>query len=83
MKLPERPTGLPLKYAAQIAFELHAMRGECSVFATHLLREKPLDEVELDECVRLDEALARAHRVLQHTVEAIKTGRRRRKRTKG
>ena len=72
MNEPEQPMMLPLEYAAQIVFELHSMRRECSEFASRLMRQRPLNERGLEECARLDDALANAHGVLQHAVDAIK-----------
>jgi hypothetical protein len=70
---PEPPNTLPLEYAAQIAYELNSMRRECSEFAMHLLSRRPLDETNLEECARLDEALARAHQVLHSALTTIKS----------
>ena len=72
MDKPEQPNTLPLEYAAQIAFELNSMRRECSEFAMRLLSRRPLDEANLEECARLDEALARAHMVLCSALNRIK-----------
>jgi hypothetical protein len=72
MSKPEQPNTLPLEYAAQIAFELNSMRRECSEFAMRLLSQRPLDEANLEECARLDEALGRAHSVLHSAVDGIK-----------
>jgi len=69
---PERPITLPLEYAAQIVFELHSMRRECSEFASRLMRQRPLNERGLEDCARLDDALAHAHCVLQNAVDCIK-----------
>jgi hypothetical protein len=44
-----------------------------------LMRRKPLDEAELDECARLDDALADAHRQLKATVRGIIISRLRRR----
>lgn len=66
---------LPLEYAAQIVFELHSMRRECSEFASRLMSQRPLNDQGLEECARLDDALARAHGVLQHALDAIRTSR--------
>ncbi len=35
------------------------------------MAKKPLDEMELEECARLDDALANAQRVLKQTVRSI------------
>lgn len=48
---------LTLEYTAQILFELHSMRRECSEFASRLMRQRPLNERGLEECAR---SLARA-----------------------
>lgn len=75
MKSPEQPATLPLDYATELAKELHLMRGECSDAAQELIREAkeaPLDEIGLEECAVLDEALARAQRHLQAAVDAIR-----------
>ncbi len=72
MKLPEEPVTLPLDYASELAMEIHLMRGECSDAARELMDENPRDEVGLEECAILDEALARAQRVLQGAVATVK-----------
>jgi hypothetical protein len=72
MKPPQEPGSLPLDYAAEIAFELHLLRAECSQAARHLMSQCPLDEHALEECARLDEALARAHAVVQTTIARIR-----------
>ncbi|HLH53092.1 MAG TPA: hypothetical protein VKY92_05695 [Verrucomicrobiae bacterium] len=73
MDQPEKPNTLPLAYAAQIAYELNSMRRECSEFAMRLLSKRPLDEANLEECARLDDALARAHGVLNSALDGIKS----------
>ena len=72
MEQPGPPNTLPLEYAAQIAYELNSMRRECSEFAMRLLSRRPIDETYLEDCARLDEALARAHGVLHSAVTGIK-----------
>jgi hypothetical protein len=74
MDKPEQPMALPLEYAAQIVFELHSMRRECSEFASRLISQRPLNERGLEECARLDDALAHAHCVLRQAVDVIKVG---------
>ena len=81
MPMSDQPVALPLEYAAQIVYELEAMRGECIAFAKRVMDHNPLDEANLDESARLDEALARAHRVLAREVDAIIAGRAKRKPT--
>jgi hypothetical protein len=75
MNPPEQPNTLPLEYAAQIAYELNSMRRECSELAMHLLSLSPLDEAHLEDCAQLDEALSRAHGVLNSAIDGIKSSR--------
>ena len=50
------------------AFQLEAMRHDCCKAAEELVGRKKLDEAELEECARLDDALAAAHRILKSAV---------------
>ncbi len=72
MKSPTSPAGLPLDYAAEVAFELHLMRGECSDAARRLMHEASPSEEALEECALLDESLRGAHSLLQGTVARIR-----------
>ncbi len=72
VKSPQKRLGLPLDYVAEVAFELHLMRGECSDAARRLLADCPLDEVAVQECALLDEALRHAHRILNAAVSQIR-----------
>ena len=47
------------------------MRGACSKAAAAISKKKDVDMDELDECARLDEALAKAHRLLKATVRNV------------
>jgi hypothetical protein len=47
------------------------MRLACCKAAQTLVERKHLDEKELEECARLDDALARAHRILKGTVRSV------------
>jgi hypothetical protein len=47
------------------------MRAACCRAAQVLANKKPLDEDELEECARLDDVLAQAHRLLKGTVRSI------------
>jgi hypothetical protein len=75
----KRHATLPIGRAARIAFEIDAMRAECSKAAQILLAKDELDEVEFDECAQLDEAMARAHAILKGAVRNIMLSRIRRK----
>jgi hypothetical protein len=62
---------LPIGRAARIACQIDSMRGDCCIAAAILSNQKPLDESELEECARLDDALAQAQRLLKATVSRI------------
>ena len=55
------------------------MRAGCSEAARSLLRKRWLNEPELEECALLDDALAKANRLLKHTVRDIMLSRLRRR----
>jgi hypothetical protein len=67
----KRHTALPIGRTARIAYEIDAMRASCSKAAQVLMNKKTLDEAELDECARLDDALAHAHRILKYAVRNV------------
>jgi hypothetical protein len=71
VKSNKRDTTLPIGRAARIAFDIDATREGCSKAAQLLLSDPECDEAELEECARLDEALARAHRLLKAAVREI------------
>ena len=72
MKPSQKPGALPLDYAAEIAFEIHLLRGECSQAACDLINQRTLDEHALEDCARLDDALARAYALVQTALARIK-----------
>ena len=78
MKSPEHPASLPLDYVSELAFEIHLMRSECSDAARRLMRHEPLDELALEECALMDEALAAAKRRLDSAILHIKQSRKKR-----
>src|SRR5207245_11788121 len=78
VKPTRRVAGLPVGPTARIAFEIDAMRAGCSKAAQTLLRQEPVNEVELEECARLDDALAGAHKLLKAAVRSIMVSRLRR-----
>jgi len=75
MKSPEKPVALPLDYAAELAFEMHLMRGECGDVARELTSQSQPDELALEECAQLDDALARAQVLLHAALKRIKASR--------
>lgn len=62
---------LPIGRTAQIAFQIEALRAECCAAARILANEKILNEAELEECARLDDALSHAQRILKSTVADV------------
>jgi hypothetical protein len=62
---------LPIGRVAQAAFQIEAMRAECCAAAYMLAKETPLNEAELEECARLDDALAKAQTLLKSTVAGV------------
>jgi hypothetical protein len=70
---------LPIGRTASVAFQIDAMRSECCKAAGILADQEHLDEAELDECARLDDALAEAQKILKSTVAQIMISRLRRR----
>lgn len=54
-----------------MAFQMEALRAECCAAAHLLANETPLNEAELEECARLDDALAEAQKRLKSTVAGV------------
>ncbi len=71
MRSTKRQTALPIGRTARIAYEIDAMRAACCRAASVLASKDPVDEAELEECACLDEALAKAHRLLKATVRNV------------
>jgi len=81
MNSPENSATLPLEYAAELAFELHLLRGECGDVARNIINQENPDEAALEQCARLEDALAKAHSILGMTLHQIKLLRDRRSNT--
>jgi hypothetical protein len=62
---------LPIGRTARIACQIEAMRADCCKAAATLSDQVPLNEAELEECARLDDALAKAQHLLKATVARI------------
>jgi hypothetical protein len=71
MKHKKPKITLPLGRAGLVAFQINLLRDECCEAAEKLVQQKPFNEAELDECARLDDALAEAQRVLKHAIARI------------
>ena len=62
---------LPIGRTARLAFQIEALRADCCRAAQMLMRDETPDEFELEECARLDDALAHAQRRLKTTVAGV------------
>ena len=62
-----------------LSLQINMLRDECCAVAAQLMKRKTLDEVELEDCARLYDALAEAYRILRHTVAKVTLARLRRK----
>jgi hypothetical protein len=67
----KRQSALPIGQTARIAYEIETMRAACCKAAQLIASQPDANIDELDECARLDEALAQAHRLLKHTVRQV------------
>ena len=71
VKKCNRKTTLPIGRTARVAYDLDVLRGQCSRVAENLLAQPTLNEAELEECARLDDALAQAQKLLKGTVSRV------------
>jgi len=71
MKIKKAKITLPLGRAGLLAVQINSLRAECCEAAEKMLRQKNFDAAELEECARLDDALAEAQRVLKSAVARI------------
>lgn len=63
--------GLPIGRTAKLAYEIDTLRASCSKAANNLVNKDSLDEAELEECAQLDDALAKAQRILKLSVRNV------------
>jgi hypothetical protein len=61
----QRHVKLPIGRTARLVFELDAIRGDCAKAASELLDQSDMDGNEFEECAKLDDAIAQAHRLLK------------------
>lgn len=61
----------PLGRAGLLALQLNSLRDECCYAAKTILQQEPLNEAELDEAARLDDAIAETQRILKTAVARI------------
>jgi hypothetical protein len=62
---------LPIGRIAKVAYELDTLRAACSKAANNLVNKTPPDETELEDCAQLDDALAKAQRILKFSVRNV------------
>jgi hypothetical protein len=67
----KRHATLPIGRTARIAYEIDTLRSACSKAAQEVINRKPLDETELEECARLDDALAQVQLLLKRIVRQV------------
>lgn len=83
MRANRQKISLPIGRTAMLAYQIDSLRTECCEAAEKMTQQKPLNEAELEECARLDDALADAQRLLKCTITNITVSRiRRRSRAK-
>jgi len=75
---PKKPTTILLENAVDLLFEIYLLRGDCSLAAKALMSQPRVDEQAVEECARLDDALAKVYKSLQTTIRQIRTSRGRR-----
>jgi hypothetical protein len=71
VRASKRHVSLPIGRAARLAFDIDTMRAGCCKAANLLLAQKKVDEAEVEECARLDEALAKAHLILKAAIREV------------
>lgn len=71
LRMTKRSAALPIGRTAKIAYEIDALRADCCKAAHALTRQEEFDDADLEECARLDEALAQANRLLKSTVRTV------------
>jgi hypothetical protein len=71
VRTTNQQVALPIGRTARLAYQVDALRADCSQAARDLVNEKTLDEATLEDCARLDEALARAQRILKCAVRDV------------
>ena len=71
MKKSKKNIRLPIGRTALLAYNIQTLRRQCCEAADDLVRQKRLDEAELEGCARLDDALAAAHRILKNAVARV------------
>jgi hypothetical protein len=71
MKNKKPKISLPLGRAGLLVYAMNSLRDECCAAAGKMIRKKSFDEAELEECARLDDALAEAQRVLKSAVVRV------------
>ena len=83
MKTKKQKVSIPIGRAALLAFQMNSLRDECCEAAERISQQTTVNEEELEECARLDDALAEAQQLLKAAVGRIALSRlKRRSQTK-
>jgi hypothetical protein len=72
---PDQLNKAQLAGAAELAFEMSALREECSKTAELIARTQPLNEAVMEECARLDDALSGAQTTIVEMLRQIRNSR--------
>ena len=72
---PDQLNKAQLAGAAELAFEMSALREDCCKTAELLARTEPLNEAVLEECARLDDALSNAQSTIVEMLRQIQASR--------
>jgi hypothetical protein len=80
VKKPQQRTALLLDNAVDLMFQIYLLRGDCSQAARSAMNNAKCDEDALEDCARLDDALAKAFKSIQNSVRTIQKSRASRRR---
>lgn len=72
---PDQLNKAQLAGAAELAFEMSALREECGKTAELIARTQPLNEAVMEECARLDDALNIAQTTIVEMLRQIRNSR--------
>ncbi|MPN23914.1 hypothetical protein SDC9_171307 [bioreactor metagenome] len=68
---PEQLNKAQIAGAAELAFEMSALRAECCKTAELITRTQPVNEALMEECARLDDALSSAQTTIVEMLRQI------------
>lgn len=80
VKAPDTHTAKLLDRTVDLMFRIYMIRGECSAAAQAILKKKGNQSSAVEDCARIDDALARVYQSLQSTVRTVQRSRARKRR---